>query len=115
MKQVSHSAGSFVTGNAAAEALLEFAVSVTGNARSAAVDITVLEEDGRITQRSLLVSPGSQFEVIELPDASPTDEASRFPVPSFPTLDYEVTPEPREQLEHNTRVYEKAVSDMESA
>lgn len=114
MKQVSHPAGSFTTGNAAAEALLEFAVTVTGNARSAAVDITVLEDDGRIATRSLLVSPGSQFEVIELPDPAPADEASRFPVPAFPTLDYSVTPEPKEQLEYNTRVYDDAVSDMEA-
>jgi hypothetical protein len=86
MKRITFSGVSIVTGNAIAEAILEYTTAVADAENSVTVDITVLEDNGETSIHTLLLSPSAQFDVADVGGLSAADEAARFPVPAFPQV-----------------------------
>lgn len=86
MKRITFSGGSLVTGNAIAEAILDYTTAVADAENSVTVDITVLEDNGETSIHTLLLSPSAQFDVADVGGPSAADEAARFPVPEFPQV-----------------------------
>jgi hypothetical protein len=72
-----------VTGNAITAALLEYTTTVTDAENSVTVDIAVLEDNGKTSVHTLLLSPASQFDVADAGGISEGEEADRFPVPDL--------------------------------
>lgn len=89
MKRISFGGSSIVTGNAITAAILEYTTTVADAENSITVDITVLEEGGETSVHTLVLGPGSQFDVVDVRDAggiSEDDEARWFPVPEMPQV-----------------------------
>ncbi|AWB87620.1 hypothetical protein C3E77_14055 [Mycetocola zhujimingii] len=86
MKRITHSGGSFVTGNAITAALLEYTTTVADAEHSVTVDITVLEEHGETSVHTILLSQASQFDVADVGGITAEEEARRFPVPEMPQV-----------------------------
>ena len=86
MKRITFSGGSIVTGNAITAALLDYTTSVADAENSVTVDITVLEDNGHTAVHTLLLSPASQFDVVDVGGIPEDEEAERFPVPELPQI-----------------------------
>ncbi|HWH25294.1 MAG TPA: hypothetical protein VNT53_01440 [Pseudolysinimonas sp.] len=86
MKRITYSGGSIVTGNAITAALLEYTTTVADAENSVTVDVTVLEENGETSVHTILLSPASQFDVVDVGGMSLEEEAKRFPVPHMPQV-----------------------------
>lgn len=86
MKRITYSGGSIVTGNAITAALLEYTTTVADAENSVTVDIAVLEKNGDVSVHTLLLSPASQFDVVDVGGMSDEEEAERFPVPAMPQV-----------------------------
>jgi hypothetical protein len=86
MKRITYNGESIVTGNAIAEALLEYTTSVADAENSVTVDITVLEDNGETSIHTLLLSQASQFDVTDVGGIAEGEEAWRFPVPEMPQV-----------------------------
>lgn len=85
VKRITYGGGEIVTSDATAEALLAYATTVADAEDSVTVDITVLEDGGGTSKRTLILSSASQLLVADSDDVV-GDEASRFPVPVIPHI-----------------------------
>lgn len=78
-----------ITGNAIAAALLEYTTLISEAETSVTVEITVLEENGKTSIHTLLLSSAAQFNVSEICETdgmTEEDEKLRFPVPRMPEV-----------------------------
>jgi hypothetical protein len=78
MRRVYYSSGSIVTGDAIADAVLEYAEALAKDGRADIVEVPVVLPSGRIGAATLLIGPTSQL-------ASVTEE-SDLPVPTDDAL-----------------------------
>ena len=82
MKRINFAGTSLMTGNAVADALLNFATHLDS---SVTVDIPVLESNGVVEPHTLLLGPATQLSVVDADGVQP-NEAELFPVPEFPPV-----------------------------
>ena len=77
MRRVYYSSGSMLTGEAIAQAVLEYAEALAKDGRADIVEIPVVLQSGRTGTATLLVGPSSQLASVteESDHAGPTDAA----------------------------------------
>lgn len=75
-----------MTGDAVAIALLNYAQYVIRAGTSVSVDVPVLEQNGVIASRTILLGPATQLESRYADGDVGDDETNRFPVPRFPPV-----------------------------
>lgn len=93
MKHVIYSGEHLVTGNAVADALMEYATVVVRNQTSATVVIPTLAMNGSVVDRAILIGPATQIETSDINGTDP-DEEERYPVPQFPPIGGKGAPAP---------------------
>ena len=86
MKRITYSGGSIVTSNAITTALLGYITSVADTDNSVTVDVTVLLENDETCMHTLVLSPASQFDVVDVEEMTEEEEVARFPVPEMPMI-----------------------------
>jgi hypothetical protein len=88
MKHMTYNGGSIVTSDAITTALLSYLTSAADAENSVAVDVTVLGENNETSLHTLVLSPASQFDVVDVDVEGMTEEeeAARFPVPEMPMI-----------------------------
>ena len=69
MRRVTYSGDSFLTADAAANALVALAASLSHNNASEAVALPIIDSSGQLAEVYLLIGPAS--ELISMPEASP--------------------------------------------
>ncbi|HEV7956382.1 MAG: hypothetical protein JWL94_528 [Microbacteriaceae bacterium] len=72
MKSIHYAGGELLTGDAIADAVVQYGEALARRETSAAVDIPVRFPDGRIEQASILLGPASQ--VIAIPERGDFEE-----------------------------------------
>ena len=60
--------------------------SVPGTDKSVTVDVTVLGENDETSLHTLVFSPASQFDVVDVVGMTENEEVARFPVPEMPIV-----------------------------
>ncbi|WP_104176564.1 hypothetical protein [Cryobacterium sp. Y50] len=88
MKRITHNGGSIVTSNTSTTALLDYITSVADSDHSVSVDVTVLEANDETAVHTLVLSPNSEFDVVDVDIEGMTEkeEAARFPLPEMPII-----------------------------
>lgn len=113
MKSITYAGGTLVTGDAVAQALLDYITSVGQSESNVTIDIPVREASGEIATHTLVVGPAIQLDVSDVVGDTADDEASQYPVPDLPqtaTLD---RTEPPAEAERAARDFDEAVADIE--
>lgn len=110
MKRITFSGNSIITGSAVAVALLEYATHIALGANSVAVDIPVLEMNGKKSVHTLLLGPSSQFDVSDVDGLSSAEETEAFPVPEFPPIGDVGVSEPSPETEADAEQFNDAVA-----
>lgn len=114
MKRITYGGGSIITGSAVTEALLEYATNIASDAGSVAVDVPVLESDGKTTTHTLLLGPGMQFDVSDVEHLSAEEEARLFPVPDLPAIGVVAVDEPSAHAEKDADAFNRAVAYIDN-
>ena|GEM_PF-5142828 len=118
MKRVTHAGGSIVTGSAVADALLDYATQMERWAKSVAVDIPVLEDDGEVTVHTILLGSASALVTSEIDGPADVSvdgtEEERFPVPEFPALATVAVPVPQAEAETSTEELSDVIAAIEA-
>ena len=87
MRRVNYGAESLVTGNDAADALMDYASFVMRMHTSVAIQILALETNGSIRTHTLLLGPATQLDIFDIDGGESEErENERFPVPRFPEI-----------------------------
>ncbi|WP_349902773.1 hypothetical protein [Parafrigoribacterium humi] len=86
MRRLTYAGEVLTTGSAVAEALLNYAQYVIRAETSVSLEIPVLEENGVVAQRTILIGPATQLDSRLVDGIVGDEEAERFPVPSFPPV-----------------------------
>jgi hypothetical protein len=86
MKRITYSGGSIVTSNAITTALIEYITSAVDSDNSVTVDVTVLDDNDETSVHTLVLSPASQFGVVDVAGMTVEEEAARFPIPEMPMI-----------------------------
>lgn len=111
MKRMKFAGGAIITGGMVADALLEYATKLSGSLKSVSVDVPVLETDGSTAIHTLLIGPGSQFDVEEVVIFSAEEELALFPVPLLPVIGVVAMPESRADAAQ----FNQAVADIDNS
>ena len=114
MKRITYSGGSIVTGSAITAALLTYTTSVAAAENSVTVDIVVLEDNGETAVHTILLSPTSQFDVVDVGGMSKEEEARRFPVPSLPEVGITGTVEKNSDAGDTAADFNAMMGDIDS-
>ncbi|HXD61075.1 MAG TPA: hypothetical protein VN619_04015 [Lacisediminihabitans sp.] len=86
MRRVTYAGEALMTGSAVAEALLDYAQYVIRAETSVSVSVPVLEQNGVVVDRTILLGPATQLESRYADGIVGDEEARRFPVPAFPPV-----------------------------
>ena len=113
MKRITFSGASIVTGNATTQALLDYTTSVANVENSCAVDITVLEDNGETATHTLLLSPVSQLDIVDVGGIPDDDEDERFPVPVMPQIGMVATAERGNEAARNAEDFDRMMTEID--
>ena len=113
MKTISYAGGTIVTGDAVAQALLDYVTSVAQSEPNVTVDIPVREEDGTVTQHSIVLGPGTQLDVADADSLDNEDEPKVFPVPEIGPAVELADSEPPADADLAAQEFDRAVADIE--
>ena len=113
MKRITYAGGTVETGDAVADALLDYVTTVPQNETNISVDIPVRETDGRIATHTVILGPATQLDVSDVDSSGPADEAKHFPVPELGQPAEVAQSEPPEDAAQEARDFDKAVADIE--
>ncbi|WP_349897209.1 hypothetical protein [Parafrigoribacterium soli] len=83
MRRVTYAGEVLLTGSAVADALLNYAQYVIRAGTSVSIEIPVLEKDGKIVSRTILLGPATQLHSGYADGVSSEEERQRFPIPTF--------------------------------
>ena len=117
MKRINYAGGTLETGDAVAQAMVDYVTAVTQTENNITVDIRVREPDGAVSTHSLVLGPGTQLDVSDADDndadGAAEDEASMYPVPEFrPPVEMADT-DPPVDADQAARDFDQAVADIE--
>ena len=84
MKRITYAGGSILTGDDVAEALLDYVTTHSLGDESVAVEISVLELDGRTRTHTLVLGPATDLDVADVAEETLEGEVELFPLPVFP-------------------------------
>lgn len=73
-----------ITTDAIAERLVVFVGAMVVSRPGAAITIPVLEANGAVAEHTLLLSPGTNLDLVDVD--GPEADAARFPMPTFPAV-----------------------------
>lgn len=121
MKRINYAGGTLETGDAVAQAMVDYVTSVSQAETNITVDIRVREPDGNVATHSVVLGPGTQLDVTDADsdadarDAAGVtgDEASMYPVPEFGPPVEMADSAPPEEADQAARDFDKAVADIE--
>ncbi len=113
MKRISYAGGTLETGNAVAQALLDYTTNVAQAETNISVDIPVREETGAVAIHSIVLGPGTQLDVTDADDLASGDEAKDFPVPEMAQPAELADTDPPVEADQAARDFDKAVADIE--
>lgn len=68
MKHIHYDSSVVTTGDAIAEAVIEYAAALGAHGRSDTVDVPTFDEHGSSTVATLLIGPASQIVIVDAPD-----------------------------------------------
>ena len=114
MKRITYSGGSIVTGSAVTAALLKYLTTLAAAENSVTVDIVVLEDSGATAVHTLLLSPASEIDVVEVGGMAEDEEARRFPVPEFPEVGITATVERNNDASETAEDFNAVMGDIDS-
>ncbi len=112
MKRINYAGGTLETGDAVAQAMVEYITSVGQSEMNITVDIPVREPSGGVATHSLVLGPGTQLDITDVA-ATAHDEVTTFPVPQFNKPVDLAASEPPEDAARAAREFDKAVADIE--
>ena len=119
MKRINYAGGTLETGDAVAQAMVDYVTSVGQAETNITVDIRVREPDGNVATHSLVLGPGTQLDVTDAEadardaEGAVGDEASMYPVPEFGPPVEMADSDPPEEADQAARDFDKAVADIE--
>ena len=114
MKRVTHAGGSIVTGSAVADALLDYATQIDRWAKSVAVEIPVLEDDGTVNVHTILLGSASVLVTSEIDGPVDVAEEGRFPMPVFPALGAVAVPMSQTEADTSTEKLSDVIDSIEA-
>jgi hypothetical protein len=114
MKRITYAGGSIVTSNAITTALLGYITSVPGTDTSVTVDVTVLGENDETCLHTLVLSPASQFDVVDVEGMTEEEEMARFPVPKMPIVGITGTVESTGDAGRTAEDFNRITSEIEN-
>lgn len=112
MKRINYAGGTLETGDAVAQAIVDYVTSVSQSEANISVDIRVREPSGSIATHSLVLGPGTQLDVTDV-DPAVGDESVNFPVPEFRQPVEMADSEPPVEADQAARDFDEAVADIE--
>lgn len=113
MKRITYAGGTVETGDAVADALLDYVTTVSQAETNITVDIPVREPDGRIATHTVILGPATQLDVSDIDSSGPADEEKFFPVPELEQSSEVAQSEPTEEADQEARDFDKAVADID--
>ena len=84
MKKITYAGATIITGNLVAAALVEYLTQLPNDAVMVSVDIPVQESNGTITTHTILLGPGTQFDIADIDGRTKEQEDALFAAPVFP-------------------------------
>jgi hypothetical protein len=78
MREVIYAGGSFITSDAVADALLDYAAQLANADRAAALSVPALDQFGQPFEVSVVVGPASQLMAEPVANSAPEPEAAEF-------------------------------------
>lgn len=113
MKRISYAGGTIETGDAVAQAMLEYVTNVAQTETNITVEIPTRESDGTMSVHSVVLGPGTQLDITDADASTAGDEAKDFPVPGFGKPAELADTAPPEDAERDAREFDRAVADIE--
>lgn len=113
MKRIAYAGGTIETGDAVADALLDYVTTVSQSEINVSVDIPVRESNGGVTTHTLVLGPATQLDVSDIEGARSADEEIDFPVPELWNSTEEAQSEPPEGADQAARDFDEAVAEIE--
>lgn len=112
MKRINYAGGTFETGDAVAQAMLDYITNVPQTETNITAEIHVREASGDVATHSIVLGPGTQLDVADAEDAS-ADESTQYPVPDLGKPAELAESEPPADADRAAREFNKAVADIE--
>ena len=114
MKSITFASGTIVTGNAVAEALVDYVSGMSGAVTSASIEIPVQEDDGTVAVHTIVLGSAVQFDIVDVDGVeSADDERERFPVPEMPDVNM-VAVIPTDEVDLEADNFNRAIADMDN-
>lgn len=113
MKRISYAGGTIETGDAVAQAMLEYVTNVAQTETNITVEIPTRESDGTMSVHSVVLGPGTQLDITDADASTAGDEAKDFPVPGFGKPAELADTAPPEDADRDAREFDRAVADIE--
>jgi hypothetical protein len=86
MKRIIYNGEALATGTAVADAVVHYLTHVASMTSTIALDIPVLEDNGTVQAHTLILSPATQLDVVDIDGSPEVEDGERFPVPEFPPV-----------------------------
>ncbi|MEO7147048.1 MAG: hypothetical protein ABIW81_08115 [Terrimesophilobacter sp.] len=113
MKRIAYAGGTIETGDAVADALLDYVTTVSQSEINVSVDIPVREANGGVTTHTLVLGPATQLDVSDVEVAGSTNEEVDFPVPELWKSTEEAQSEPPDEAAQAARDFDEAVAEID--